>query len=83
MLSRDAVLGTLTRPLVVPLTTRVRGIPTEVALDTEDGVPQPCVASLDNVQPLSRSLLVERVVELSPARMQEVCAALSIAVDCD
>jgi len=61
----------------------VRGIPTEVPLDEDDGVPQPCVASLDNVQPLARSLLVEPVARLSPGRMQEICTALSIAVDCD
>jgi mRNA interferase MazF len=83
VLSREAVLGKLSRPLVAPLTTRVRGIPTEVALDEDDGVPQPCVVSLDNVQPLSRSLLVEPVTRLGAQRMQEVCAALAIAIDCD
>ncbi|MEK6229602.1 MAG: type II toxin-antitoxin system PemK/MazF family toxin [Actinomycetota bacterium] len=83
VLSRDAVLPTLTRPLVAPLTTTRRGIPTEVPLDVEDGVPQPCVASLDNVQPLARSLLVERLGRLDARRMQQACAALAIAVDCD
>lgn len=82
-MSRDAVLPTLTRPLVAPLTTMARGIPTELPLDREDGVPQPCVASLDNVQPLARSLLVERVGRLGAERMQQACAALAIAVDCD
>jgi mRNA interferase MazF len=83
VLSRDAALGALSRPLVAPLTTRVRGIPTEVRLDESDGVPQPCVAALDNVQPLARSLLVERVTRLAPDRMHEVCGALAIAVECD
>jgi len=82
-MSRDAVLPTLTRPLVAPLTTTARGIPTELPLDREDGLPQPCVASLDNMQPLARSLLVERVGRLSAERMQQACAALAIAVDCD
>jgi mRNA interferase MazF len=83
LLSRDAVLGVLRRPLVAPLTTRVRGIPTEVALHRDDGVPKPCVVALDNVQPIPVSLLVERVTSLGPARMHEVCSALAIAVDCD
>jgi len=82
VLSRDAVLPVLRRPLVAPLTTRVRGIPTEVALDQDDGVPRPCVVSLDNVQPLASSLLVERITRLSPERMQEVCASLAVAVEC-
>lgn len=83
VLSRDAVLGSLARPLVAPLTTRVRDLPTEVALDADDGLPRPCVVSLDNVQPLARPLLVERVCALSAPRMAAVCAALAVAVECD
>ena len=83
VLSRDAVLGALERPLVAPLTTRVRGLPTEVPLDAGDGLPRACVVSLDNVQPLDAGLLVERVTRLEPDRMQEVCRALNVAVDCD
>lgn len=83
VLSRHTVLGSLARPLVAPLTTRVRAIPTEVALDTADGMPEACVVSLDNIQPLSRELLVERVTRLRPERMAEVCRALSVAVDCE
>jgi len=83
VLSRDAVLGSLARPLVAPLTTRVRGLPTEVALDGTDGMPQECVVSLDNVQPLARVLLVERIARLRPDRMARVCRALALAVECD
>jgi mRNA interferase MazF len=83
VLSRDAVLPVLTRPLVAPLTTRVRGIPTELPLDEADGLPQPCVASLDNMQPLAAALLVERITQLGPERMQQVCSALAIATGCD
>ena len=83
VLSRNAVLGTLERPLVAPLTTRVRHLPTEVALDAEDGVPRPCVVSLDNTQPVSRALLVGRVTRLGPGRMRQVCDALAAAVECE
>lgn len=83
VLSRHAVLPQLSRPLVAPLTTRVRDLPTEVSLYAEDGVPRACVISLDNVQPMARSLLVERMCVLSHARMRAVCAALDTAVECD
>jgi mRNA interferase MazF len=83
VLSRDAVLSALARPLVAPLTTRIRGLPTEVALDQDDGVPQPCVVSLDNVQPLDAALLVERVTRLDGDRLTAVCRALAVAVECD
>ncbi len=82
VLSRAAVLPVLARPLVAPLTTRVRGLPTEVALDRDDGLPQACVVSLDNVQPLAASTLVERIAHLSPERMMAVCSALAVATDC-
>ena len=82
ILSRDAVIGSLARPLVAPLTTQSRGLPTEVALDRDDGVPRACVVSLDNVQPLSSSLLVERLVALRPEVMRQVCRALATAADC-
>lgn len=83
VLSRAAVLEALRRPLVAPLTTRVRGLPTEVHLDADDGLPEPCVASLDNVQPLAASLLVECVSALGPERMREICQALAVATDCE
>ncbi len=83
VLSRAAVVERLLRPLVAPLTTRRRDLPTEVPLDGDDGMPRPCVVSLDNVQPMSSSLLVERIDSLGPGRMEEVCRALEVAVDCD
>ena len=83
VLSRDAVIERLSRPLVAPLTTRRRGIPTEVPLDTDEGVPRPCVVSLDNTQPMTAALLVERITALGPDRMAEVCQALEVAVECD
>jgi mRNA interferase MazF len=83
IVSREAVLEHLQRPLVAPLTTKARAIPSEVALDEHDGVPRPSVVSLDNVQPLARSLLVERITRLSAHRMDQVCAALAAAVQCE
>lgn len=82
VLSRDAVLPALSRPLVAPLTTTVRDLPTEVSLDTQDGLPRACVISLDNVQPISSALLVERITVLDTARMHAVCRALEIASGC-
>ena len=83
VLSRTAALRGLRRALVAPCTTTVRGLPSEVALDPrEDPVPRPCVASLDAVEALSVALLVQRLGQLGDDRMQQVCAALAVAVDC-
>ncbi len=77
------MLGSLRRPLVAPLATRVRDLPTQVRLYADDGPARPCVAALDNVQPLAASLLVERVSSLGLERTREVCQALAIATDCE
>ncbi len=83
VLTREAALPVLKRPLVAPLTTRIRDLPTEVRLGPDDGVPRPCVASLDNVQPLPASLLTERIARLDAGRMAAVCQALVAATGCD
>lgn len=82
VLTRNSAIPVLRAVIVALLTTRVRGIPTEVALDTGDGLPTACAASLDNLTVTDRSFLVERQATLSPVRMAEVCRALRLAVDC-
>jgi mRNA interferase MazF len=82
ILSRDVALTVLNRVITVPLTTTIRGIPTEVPLDTDDGLPRPCVASLDNIENVPRWAFTERIGLLGEPRMRQVCAALKLAVDC-
>lgn len=79
ILTRDRAIEVMQRVLVAPLTTTIRDIPTEVALDHRDGVPRRCVVSLDNVAPLSKTCLVKRLIQLSPQRMAEVRRALTRA----
>jgi len=66
----------------VPATRRVRGIPTEVALDEADGTPEACALSFDNVVTMPKAWLVERICRLSPERLHEVCRALAVATGC-
>ncbi|MCE2532355.1 MAG: type II toxin-antitoxin system PemK/MazF family toxin, partial [Acidimicrobiia bacterium] len=49
VVTRNEAIPVLTRILVAPVTRTVRDIPTEVPLDTDDGLPQSCAASLDNL----------------------------------
>ncbi len=70
----------LNQVLAVPATGTIRGIPTEVVLDRSDGMPTVCVLATDNVTTIRRSLCTERITTLAPARMQEVCEALALAI---
>jgi mRNA interferase MazF len=65
------------------LTKTIREIPTEVRLGRDDGMPDDCVISFDNVQATSRALLSLPITTLSGPRMHEVCKALAIATGCD
>lgn len=82
VLSRQAAIGALHSVIAVPATRTVRGIFTEVALDRDDGMPEACALSFDNLTLITKYLLTDRICVLSPQRMREVCAALSVAVDC-
>ncbi|HKE76300.1 MAG TPA: type II toxin-antitoxin system PemK/MazF family toxin [Acidimicrobiales bacterium] len=82
ILHRDAAIPVLNQVLAVPATRTRRGLPTEVDLDESDGMPSPCVLTLDNIRQLRPVFLVRRITTLGPARMHEVCRALHAAVDC-
>jgi mRNA interferase MazF len=82
VLTRQAAIPVLHTVLVAPATRTVRGIPTEVALGPEDGMPQDCALTLDNVTTVPTSLLTERITALGPAKLAELCSALVIATGC-
>jgi mRNA interferase MazF len=82
VLTRDAAIDPLTRVLGVPATRTVRGIPSEVELGPEDGLPERCVLSFDNMRVLRKAYFVERICALPPERMQRVCEALAVATGC-
>jgi mRNA interferase MazF len=82
ILMRDEAIPVMARVLGVPATRTVRGIPTEVPLDTGDGMPVACVLALDNIESIRRSLCTERITRLGPDRMEMVCQALAAATAC-
>lgn len=82
VLTRDPFIVRLHSVLVAPVTTRVRGITTEVELTEADGLPRPCAANFDNVFTLRRDRLRTRIAGLSAARMEEVCRSYRFAAGC-
>lgn len=82
IITRQAAIPVLNAVLVAPATRTVRGIPTEVALGPEDGMPSECALSLDNLLPVPKVLMSERITRLGPVKLAEVCAALDVAVSC-
>lgn len=82
VLTRERFIVRLHSVMVAPVTTRVRGIPTELGLTEQDGVPRDCAANFDNLFTLRRERLRERIALLPTARLDEVCRAYRFAAGC-
>jgi len=85
--ARPAVI--VTRPTAIPylrnvtvvlITTRVRGLPTEVELGETQGVIEGSVASCDNVLTIPKMALAARRGALGPAEAHALDDALRIAL---
>ena len=83
ILTRSSALPYLSRATVAPITSTIRGVPSEVALGPEDGMKQSCVVNLHDLITVSQQNLGRRLSQLSPRRMKEVCAALAFALGCE
>jgi len=83
ILTRASAIHHLSRVTVAPITSSVRGVPSEVGLDLEDGMKQRCAVNLHNLVTVAQRSLGSRLTQLSPERMREVCAALNFALGCE
>jgi mRNA interferase MazF len=83
VLTRDSAIAYLSTVTVAPVTSTIRGVPSEVVLNEEDGMKSVCAVNLHNAVTVSQQRLGKRVAQLSAARMNEVCAALRFSVGCD
>jgi mRNA interferase MazF len=81
VVTRSEAVEVLTGIVVAPVSRTVRGIPTEIHLGQNEGLGIECAASFDNLQPILRSALTERVGALG-VRGEEICAALRALADC-
>jgi mRNA interferase MazF len=83
VLTRDSAIAYLSTVTVAPITSTIRGVPSEVVLNEEDGMKAPCAVNLHNAVTISQNRLGRRIVQLSSLRMREVCAALRFSLGCD
>lgn len=82
VLTRDEAIPRLRNMVVALITTRRRGLRSEVLLGPEDGMVRECVVSLDNLRTVPKSLLLEPITELGAEKMVGVCRALAAASGC-
>jgi len=83
VLTRDSAIGYLSTVTVAPVTSSIRGVPSEVLLDEEDGMKSRCAINLHNAVTVSQQRLGRRVARLGGRRMSEVCSALRFVLGCE
>jgi mRNA interferase MazF len=83
VLTRDSAIGYLSTVTVAPITSTIRGVPSEVMLDGQDGMKAACAINLHNPVTVLQDRLGKRVAQLSSQRMLEICAALRFSLGCD
>jgi mRNA interferase MazF len=80
LLSRDEAYAIRTAVTVAEVTSTTRGIPVEVGLGLEDGLPKRCVVNVDTIVTIRKELLSERITILRNEKIEQINAALKFAL---
>ncbi len=83
LVSRDEAYPVRELVLVVPVTGRIRGIPTEVLLGRDQGLPRRCVANADVLTTIPKQVLEEHAGTLSSEKQEALNTALRFALGLD
>lgn len=83
ILTRESSIGLLATVTVAPITSTLRGVPSEVILGEEDGMKATSAVNLHNMAVVPLSRIGRRLAQLSSERMREICEALRFALGCD
>jgi mRNA interferase MazF len=83
ILTRQVAIPFLANVTVAIVTSRVRGLPTEVPVQREHGLDRDSVVNCDNIFTLNKSDLVHRRGALGPAELARLREALQIALELD
>lgn len=80
LLTRNSIIPYLGEVTIAPITSTIRGIPTEVVLDAGDSMPRECAINLDHIQTVPQSRVGPLITKLSAKRWAEVYSALLFAL---
>ena len=81
LLSRNEAYQVRENVTVAPVTTLIRGIPTEVTLGPREGLRRSGVANLDSIMTIQKGLLRIRIAKLPPSKVDAVNRAIKFALD--
>ena len=68
--------------MVAPITSAIRGAPSDVIIGIDEGLKHDSAVNMDHIQTVEQTKLTRRVGQLSRAKMVDVCRALALASGC-
>ena len=80
LISRDEAYSYRELVTIAPVSRRIRGIPVEVPLGPDDGMPQVCAINLDSMTTIPRAGLQRQITSLSAGKLQAVDVAIHFAL---
>lgn len=83
LVSREAEIQIRRCVLAAPVTSRIRGLDSEVPLSQEDGLQKNCVANTSDIGLVSKARLIRRISILSPSKRDALNAALRFSLGLD
>ncbi len=83
ILTRSSAVPYLANVTVAPITSTIRGVPSEVMIDADDGMKGPCAINLHNIITVRKAGIGRRLGALGDDRMREVCGAIAFALHCE
>ena len=82
VLTRADVIDLLRDVMVAPVSSTIRGLPSEVVVGVEEGLKHPSAVNLDRVQTVDKARLEHYVGRLTAAKQRALCRALAVATGC-
>ena len=83
ILTRSSAIRYLNAVMVAPITTTIRGVPSELRLSVADGMMSDCAANFYNLQTVPKSRIGAWITTLSSQRLAEAEKALQFALGID
>ena len=80
LIARDESYRVRKLVVVATVTTTVWGLPVEVPLGPEDGLPKRCVVNLDTILTIEKTQLTKFIAVLSPRKITVINTALKFAL---
>lgn len=83
IVTRESAIPVLRQVVVALVTSKIRGLPTEVPVGREHGLARDSVVNCDNLFTVPKQALVTRRGQLDPAAVRALREALAVVLELD